>query len=94
MTLLDGITKSVNKFVEGAFSEVFKGVEQRINREIDVFKKKIMKSLLEVIFFILAILFLVWGGIMIISNYFLIEYVLIAAGVLFLYAGLMVKMMK
>jgi len=94
MGFLDGIGDSVSKFVEGALSEAVKGLEKKVDQQITHFKKQIMKSLFEMVFFLLSLVFLVWGGILILSNYFLIEYMFIGAGFLFLYAGLMVRLMK
>jgi len=88
--------KILNSFTQG-----FKQAEQGLSRLTYLFESKIKRlqrklflSMFNMVFIMLSFLFLTLGLILLFSRYFSLEYVLIGAGLFFLYIAVMFRLMK
>jgi len=90
---VEGFTSIVDS-AESKFNRRIESLEYKVIGMINKVKKKIYRSVFEIMFIGFGTVLLFIGAILFLSRYFSLDLVVIGFGVLALYVGLMFKLVK
>jgi len=85
---------SVMDIAENKLEGRMRGLERRIGQVFARFKRRIYKSVFEMVFWILSVVLLFGGLSLFLSRFFPLDLVIIGFGLLSIYIALIVRMIK
>ena len=93
MSVMDSFTEGFKMFF-GKTENLFKTIERRVDFHIAAFQKKLMKTLFSLFFLLIGLTFIIVGIVLFLNRYFSMDVIILVAGLLLLYLGLMVRMLR
>ncbi|MBI2144737.1 hypothetical protein HYU18_00265 [Candidatus Woesearchaeota archaeon] len=76
------------------FASLMRGIEGAVSQKVSSLKRKVMLAGVEFLLYSLSIVFLAVGSVLFISRFFPLDLVLLVAGTILLYVGLLTRRLR